>query len=112
MGVEKQVISSGNGQDFPKPGDRITMHYTGTLTNGKKFDSSVDRGSPFVCTIGVGQLIRGWDEGVPKMSLGEKAKLTITPDYGYGPRGFPGLIPPNSTLLFDVELLAINDKKA
>ncbi|EPX75207.1 FKBP-type peptidyl-prolyl cis-trans isomerase Fkh1 [Schizosaccharomyces octosporus yFS286] len=112
MGVEKQVLVPGDGQNFPKPGDRISMHYTGTLTNGKKFDSSVDRGTPFVCNIGVGQLIRGWDEGVPQMSLGEKAKLTISSDYGYGPRGFPGLIPPNSTLVFDVQLLAINNLKA
>lgn len=84
------------------------MHYDGTLESGKKFDSSRDRGTPFQCTIGRGQVIRGWDEGVPTMSLGEKAKLTITGDYAYGPRGYPGLIPPNATLIFEVELLKIN----
>lgn len=68
----------------------------------------MDRGQPFVTTIGTGSVIRGWDEGVPQMSLGEKAKLTITSDYAYGARGFPGLIPPNSTLIFEVELLKIN----
>ncbi|KAI9501599.1 FKBP-type peptidyl-prolyl cis-trans isomerase Fkh1 [Coemansia spiralis] len=88
--------------------DKITMHYVGTLEDGKKFDSSRDRGKPFVCNIGVGQLIRGWDEGVPQMSLGEKARLTITSDYGYGDRGVPGLIPPQATLIFDVELIKIN----
>lgn len=83
------------------------MHYVGTLADGSKFDSSRDRGTPFSTTIGVGQVIKGWDEGVPQLSLGEKALLTITPDYGYGPRGFPPVIPPNSTLLFEVELLKI-----
>lgn len=78
------------------------MHYTGTLTNGKKFDSSVDRGRPFEFTIGVGQVIKGWDEGVMKMSVGEKAKLEITPDYGYGARGAGGVIPPNADLIFEV----------
>jgi FK506-binding protein 1 len=72
------------------------MHYTGTLTNGNKFDSSVDRGQPFVTQIGVGRVIKGWDEGVPQLSLGEKAVLTCTPDYAYGERGFPPVIPANS----------------
>ncbi|WP_411129857.1 FKBP-type peptidyl-prolyl cis-trans isomerase [Streptomyces sp. x-19] len=108
MGVTREVITAGDGKNFPKAGDSITMHYTGTLENGQKFDSSRDRNEPFVCDIGVGQLIKGWDEGVPQMSLGERAKLVITADYGYGPRGVPGVIPPNATLVFDVELLAIN----
>ncbi|GAX70012.1 peptidylprolyl isomerase [Saccharomyces cerevisiae] len=73
-----------------------------------KFDSSIDRGSPFQCNIGVGQVIKGWDVGIPKLSVGEKARLTIPGPYAYGPRGFPGLIPPNSTLVFDVELLKVN----
>jgi FKBP-type peptidyl-prolyl cis-trans isomerase len=77
-------------------------------SNGQKFDSSRDRGKPFSCKIGVGQVIRGWDEGVPQLSVGEKARLTITPDYGYGARGFPPVIPPNSTLVFEVELLRVN----
>ncbi|BCR99092.1 FKBP-type peptidyl-prolyl cis-trans isomerase [Aspergillus luchuensis] len=114
MGVTKEILSPGNGQQFPKPGDQISMHYTGCLYDenapnkmGKQFDSSRGRGA-FKTAIGVGGLIKGWDEAVPQMSVGEKAILTISPDYGYGPRGFPGLIPPNSTLVFEVELLGIN----
>ncbi|KAJ2288894.1 Fork head 1 [Coemansia sp. RSA 2706] len=108
MGVKREVIAEGNKQDFPKKGDTITMHYIGTLESGEVFDSSRKRDRPFVCKIGVGQLIKGWDEGVPQMSLGERAKLTITSDYGYGAHGVPGLIPANATLIFDVELLKIN----
>ncbi|CAE7573310.1 fkh1 [Symbiodinium natans] len=84
------------------------MHYTGTLSSGKKFDSSRDRGQPFRTQIGVGQVIRGWDEGVPTMSLGEKAILRMTSDYGYGSRGAGRVIPPNADLTFEVELLRIN----
>nr|CCQ18580.1 FKBP-type peptidyl-prolyl cis-trans isomerase [Sycon ciliatum] len=107
MGVEKEVIKPGNGTVFPQRGQKVIVHYTGTLTNGKKFDSSRDRAKPFDFVIGQGQVIRGWDEGVAKMSVGERAKLTCSPDYAYGDRGFSGLIPPNSTLIFDVELLEI-----
>ena len=86
---------------------------SGTLaSNGVKFDASRDRGRPFKFTIGVGQVIRGWDEGVAQMSLGEKAMLRITSDYGYGPRGAGGVIPPNADLNFEVELLGINGKSA
>lgn len=108
MGVTKVVMKAGDGKSFPKAGDTVSFHYVGTLEDGKKFDSSVDRGGPFVTRIGVGQVIRGWDEAVPTMSLGEKAKLAITGDYAYGDRGFPGLIPPNATLIFEVKLLKIN----
>ncbi|KAJ9452892.1 Peptidyl-prolyl cis-trans isomerase [Diplonema papillatum] len=109
MGVQKQTITPGDGVTFPKAGDKLTMHYTGTLTsNGSKFDSSVDKGRPFSFTIGVGQVIKGWDEGVIQMSVGEKAKLLITSDYGYGARGAGGVIPPNADLTFEVELLQIN----
>ncbi|KAI9484413.1 fk506-binding protein 2 [Zychaea mexicana] len=108
MGVDIETTQAGDGQNFPKPGQTVSMHYTGTLTNGQKFDSSRDRGSPFVCQIGVGKLIKGWDEGVPQMSVGQRAKLTCTPDYAYGPRGVPGVIPPNATLVFDVELIKIH----
>ena len=95
----------GDKTNFPKNGDKVTMHYTGTLSaNGKKFDSSVDRGQPFVTKIGVGQVIKGWDEGVVKMSLGEKATLKMTPDFGYGAAGAGGVIPPNADLTFEVEL--------
>ena len=87
------------------------MHYHGTLaSNGSKFDASRDRGRPFQFTIGIGQVIKGWDEGVMQMSLGEKAMLRITSDYGYGARGAGGVIPPNADLNFEVELLAINGK--
>ena len=113
MGVEKEVIQAGDGENFPKSGDMLTMHYTGTLADGgKQFDSSVSRGKPFQFVIGIGQVIKGWDEGVIQMSLGEKAMLKISSDYGYGARGAPGAIPPNADLNFEVELLAIGDKKA
>merc|ERR1712018_449873 len=107
MGVDKQVIKPGDGVNFPKKGDRLSMHYTGTLTNGKKFDSSRDRGKPFEFQIGQGNVIKGWDEGVAKMSKGQRAKLTCSPDYAYGERGYPGVIPQNATLIFDVEFLGI-----
>jgi len=83
----------------------VTVHYTGTLANGNKFDSSRDRGKPFQFRIGTGEVIRGWDEGVAKMSKGQRAKLTISPDYGYGAQGAGGVIPPNAQLIFDVELI-------
>lgn len=85
------------------------MHYTGTLQDGTVFDSSIRKGRPFRFRIGIGQVIQGWDEGVMSMSLGEKAKLTITGDYAYGPNGIPGVIPPNATLIFEVELLAVGN---
>ncbi|WP_261570720.1 FKBP-type peptidyl-prolyl cis-trans isomerase [Frankia gtarii] len=109
MGVSVKTLSPGDGKTFPKKGDTVTIHYVGTLLgSGKQFDSSRDRGEPFKTEIGVGRVIKGWDEGVPQLSLGEKAVLTITPDYGYGPRGFPPVIPPNSDLVFEVELLGVN----
>lgn len=103
-----EIVQEGDGKTFPKAGDLVTIHYTGTLENGKKFDSSRDRGKPFQCTIGVGQVIVGWDTGIPKLSVGSRANLTIPGHEAYGPRGFPGLIPPNATLLFDVELIGVN----
>ncbi|WRT67000.1 FK506-binding protein 1 [Kwoniella shivajii] len=108
MGVTVESISSGDGKTFPKPGDQVTIHYVGTLLDGSKFDSSRDRGSPFVCRIGQGQVIKGWDEGVPQLSVGQKANLICTPDYAYGARGFPPVIPANATLKFEVELLKVN----
>merc|ERR1719414_2709291 len=108
-GVTKVVIRAGDGVHFPQVGDKVTMHYVGTLSKtGKQFDSSLDRGEAFETQIGVGQVIRGWDEGVPTMSLGEKAVLRMTSDYGYGARGAGRVIPPNADLTFEVELLKIN----
>lgn len=108
LDMDIKVIKEGDGKSFPKPGDKVTVHYIGTFPDGKEFDSSVRRGSPFVFTIGQGQVIRGWDEGVAKMSIGQKAKLSCPPDYAYGKNGVGGIIPPNATLNFEVELLKIN----
>ncbi|KAF9527110.1 peptidyl-prolyl cis-trans isomerase [Crepidotus variabilis] len=108
MGVDIQTITSGDMKSFPKKGDKVTIHYVGTLVDGTKFDSSRDRGFAFQTEIGTGRVIKGWDEGILRLSLGQKAILTTTPDYAYGTRGFAPLIPPNSTLKFEVELLKIN----
>jgi FK506-binding protein 1 len=105
--VQKFTQIQGDGRTFPRRGQRVTVHYTGELIGGKRFDTSVGRG-PFVFTIGMGEVIKGWDQGVSQMSLGETALLKIRPEYGYGARGSPPDIPPNSTLIFQVELLQIN----
>ncbi|KAM4557188.1 peptidyl-prolyl cis-trans isomerase FKBP1A-like [Fundulus diaphanus] len=105
MGVEVETIRPGDGKTFPLRGKTVSVHYVGTLTNGKKFDSSRDRGEPFMFKLGAGEVIRGWDEGVAQMSLGQLAKLTCSPDYAYGSKGYPPIIPANSTLVFEVELL-------
>jgi FKBP-type peptidyl-prolyl cis-trans isomerase len=102
--VEK--LKAGNGAR-PKKGDLVTVHYTGWLTDGSKFDSSVDRDDPFQFGLGLGQVIGGWDLGVAQMCIGDKVRLTIPPHLGYGANGYPGAIPPNATLVFEVELLAI-----
>jgi peptidylprolyl isomerase len=97
----------GDG-DSPTKGKKVKVHYTGKLTDGKKFDSSVDRGQPFEFVIGVGQVIKGWDEGVLSMKVGGKRQLTIPADLGYGSRGAGNAIPPNAELIFDVELLGVS----
>lgn len=107
MGVNVETLAPGDGKTFPQKGQTVVVHYTGTLTNGNKFDSSRDRNKPFKFKIGVGQVIKGWDEGVAQMSVGQRAKLTCTPDYGYGAQGAGNVIPPNATLIFDVELLGL-----
>lgn len=99
-------ITVGDG-DEASAGQRITVHYTGTLEDGTKFDSSKDRNDPFVFTLGVGQVIKGWDQGFAGMKVGGSRKLTIPSELGYGARGAGGVIPPNATLIFDVELLAV-----
>ncbi len=88
-------------------GKTVSVHYTGWLTDGKKFDSSLDRGQPFEFQLGAGQVIQGWDKGVAGMKVGGKRKLTIPSDMGYGARGAGGVIPPNATLVFEVELLGV-----
>lgn len=103
--IEKLV--DGNGAT-PKNGKTVTVHYTGTLTDGTKFDSSVDRDEPFSFTLGAGEVIAGWDLGVAQMKVGDKVKLTIPPELAYGREGYPGAIPPDSTLIFEVELLGIS----
>ncbi len=102
--IEELVV--GDGATAEK-GNTVSVHYTGTLTDGTKFDSSLDRGTPFEFNLGAEQVIQGWDEGVVGMNIGGKRKLTIPGDMAYGPGGIPGGIPPNATLVFEVELLGI-----
>lgn len=105
-GLKYVDVVEGKG-DAPKKGNLVTVHYTGYLKDGKKFDSSVDRNSPFSFAIGTGQVIKGWDEGVATMKVGGKRKLIIPPDLGYGKGGFPPVIPPSADLIFDIELLGV-----
>lgn len=105
-GLEYWDIKAGTGP-VAQSGHKVKVHYTGWLTNGKKFDSSVDRGQPFEFMLGAGQVIKGWDEGVAGMKVGGKRQLKIPPALGYGAAGAGGVIPPNATLIFDVELLGV-----
>lgn len=105
-GLKYIVAQAGSGR-AAEPGQQVQVHYTGWLTDGQKFDSSVDSGQPFSFPLGQGRVIRGWDQGVAGMQVGEKRRLIIPPELGYGSRGYPGAIPPNATLIFDVELLDI-----
>ncbi|RWS25148.1 hypothetical protein B4U80_11020 [Leptotrombidium deliense] len=93
MGVEVQTIKEGDGSTFPKTGQTVVVHYTGTLQDGSKFDSSRDRGTPFKFKIGKGEVIKGWDQGVAQMSVGQRAKLICSPDFAYGSKGHPGIYP-------------------
>jgi FK506-binding protein 1 len=124
MGVEKIMLKPGDGVTTPKKHDEVSMEYTGWLYDehapnkkGNRFDTSIGRGE-LITPIGVGRVIKGWDEGTlgtvksNAMTLGEKATLIISADYGYGPRGFPGHIPANAKLIFDVELKAVNGRRA
>jgi FKBP-type peptidyl-prolyl cis-trans isomerase FkpA len=106
MPVTIETTKPGTG-DGAKDGDTLVVHYTGTLTDGKKFDSSKDRNEPFEVTLGQRRVIAGWEQGLQGMKAGESRKLTIPPDLGYGARGAGGLIPPNATLVFEVDLLEI-----
>ncbi|KAL4805658.1 FKBP-type peptidyl-prolyl cis-trans isomerase [Aspergillus unguis] len=113
----KEIIRPGNGVDYPQPGDMVTVHYHGYLydptrswNRGYRFVSSIKRGRPFTFQVGVGKVIKGWDIGILGMSLGEKSLLTFGPHYGYGQKGAPPFIPGNSTLVFNVQLLAINGR--
>ncbi|MBC8100966.1 MAG: FKBP-type peptidyl-prolyl cis-trans isomerase [Cytophagales bacterium] len=105
-GLQYEDIVEGTGAS-PQTSKPVTVHYTGTLEDGTKFDSSRDRNKPFTFTIGVGQVIKGWDEGVAGMKVGGRRRLTIPAPLGYGNNGVPGVIPANATLIFDVELLGV-----
>jgi FKBP-type peptidyl-prolyl cis-trans isomerase len=105
-GVKVHVVKEGTGLT-PKQGQIVTVHYTGWLTDSTKFDSSRDRSQPFTYQFGVGQVIQGWDDGVATMKVGGTSRFTIPPELGYGRQGVGGIIPPNATLVFEVELLGI-----
>ncbi len=105
-GLQYEELQEGEGA-LAESGQHVTVHYTGWLTDGTKFDSSKDRNDPFQFHLGAGQVLRGWDEGVAGMKVGGKRKLTIPPELGYGARGAGGAIPPNAVLVFEVELLGV-----
>jgi peptidylprolyl isomerase len=103
------VITRRSNGRLPRPGETVIVHYTGVLSNGVKFDSSLDREGPFMFQLGAGRVIKGWDEGIARLRVGEQATLVIPPQLGYGERGAGGVIPPNATLIFIVELVGIQE---
>eukprot|EP01087_Luapelamoeba_hula_P020356 TRINITY_DN693_c0_g1_i1.p1 TRINITY_DN693_c0_g1~~TRINITY_DN693_c0_g1_i1.p1 ORF type:complete len:111 (-),score=3.85 TRINITY_DN693_c0_g1_i1:84-416(-) len=106
--IRKEIIRNGDGKTYPRKGQTVSVHYTGTFPDGREFDSSRSRNRQFTFRLGQGEVIQGWDVGVAGMTIGEQAKFTIGPEYAYGARGVPGAIPPNATLVFDVELFSAN----
>ena len=108
-GLKYVITKKGDGKK-PQKGDKVVVHYTGKLTDGSVFDSSVDKGDPFSFKLGAGQVIRGWDEGIALLQVGDKATFTIPPELGYGKRGSPPVIPADATLIFDVELMDVVGK--
>ena len=109
MNIEIEYLHKSENEGKPPIGSNVTVHYTGTLLDGTKFDSSKDRNSPFTFKLGAGQVIQGWDIGVAKMNIGDVCKLIIPPELAYGPRGVGNIIPPNATLVFQVELLSFSN---
>ncbi|KAK4100127.1 peptidyl-prolyl cis-trans isomerase [Parathielavia hyrcaniae] len=110
-GLKVEVLAEGSGTRETARGDTINVHYSGTLENGSEFDSSYKRKVPLGFMVGAGEVIKGWDEGLLGMKIGEKRKLTIQPELGYGARGAGGVIPPNAVLIFETELMSIEEKK-
>jgi len=105
-----ETVTPGDGETFPKKGDKLTVNYVGKLTSGKEFDNTWKTGEPFKFRIGIGQVIRGWDEGLMKMSLGETARLSVTPDYGYAQLGTGAIIPADAHLHFEIQIVAIGSQ--
>lgn len=105
--VTMDKIIEGDGKTIPKKGNIVTVDYNGTLADGTKFDSTIDRKKPFKFRVESGEVIKGWDQGIVQMSKGERSRMTIPPSLAYGPKGFPGLIPPNTPIVFEVSLLDV-----
>ncbi|KAG5189353.1 FKBP-type peptidyl-prolyl cis-trans isomerase 4 [Tribonema minus] len=108
MPVTVEILVAGDGVNYPRKGQMVTVHYTAYLDDGTQFDSSRERGKPFKFKLGSEQVVPGLDEGAAQLSIGERAKITMPPSMAYGAKGFPGLVPPNSTLVFDMELITFS----